>query len=71
SYTYTKVKGKKLKDAFAETGTSLGWTFNQFIYRFRIDYVFYDPELKLVEFKVSRFKASDHYPVHCKLNIAN
>lgn len=71
SYVYTKIKGKKLKDAFAETGTGLGWTFNQFIYRFRIDYLMYDPEFKVVDFNVDKYKASDHYPVNCKLNIPN
>jgi len=71
SYTYTKIKGENLKDAFAETGTGLGWTFNQFIYRFRIDYVLYDPEFKIADFKVDRFRASDHYPVHCKLILPN
>jgi len=60
-----------LKDAFAQTGSGLGWTFNQFIYRFRIDYVFYDPELEIADFKVDKFRASDHYPVHCKLIIPN
>lgn len=69
SYTYTKIKGKNLNDAFAETGTGLGWTFNQFIYRFRIDYVMHNPEFKVIDFKVDKFKASDHYPIHCTLSI--
>ena len=71
SYTYTKIKGEKFKDAFAEIGSGLGWTFNEFIYRFRIDFVLYDPEFKIADFKVDKFRGSDHYPVHCKLILTN
>ncbi|HRZ96569.1 MAG TPA: endonuclease/exonuclease/phosphatase family protein [Paludibacter sp.] len=71
SYVYTQVKGKNLKDAFAETGTGIGWTFNQFIYRFRIDYVLHDPAFQVVDFHVEKFRASDHYPIHCNINIPN
>ena len=69
SYAYTTVKGK-LKDAFAETGTGLGWTFNDRYYHFRIDYVLYDSKaFTPVEYKTDKVKYSDHYPVICKLNI--
>ncbi len=69
SYTYTKVKGK-LTDAFSETGTGFGWTFNEKFYRFRIDYIFYDPQaFSVVEFRVDKVNYSDHYPLICKLNI--
>ena len=67
SYAYTKVKGN-LKDAFAETGTGLGLTFNQKYYHFRIDYVFYDSsEFTPVLYKTDKVKYSDHYPVFCQL----
>jgi len=69
SYAYTTVKGK-LKDAFAETGKGLGWTFNDRLYHFRIDYVFYDSTaFTPTEYKTDKVKYSDHYPVLCKLNI--
>ena len=69
SYAYTTVKGK-LKDAFAETGRGFGWTFNDRIYHFRIDYILYDSNaFTPVEYKTDNIKYSDHYPVFCKLNI--
>lgn len=67
SYAYTKVKGK-LKDAFSETGTGFGWTFNQKFYGFRIDYVLYDSTaFKPVKFYADKVKYSDHYPVLCDM----
>lgn len=69
SYAYSKVKGK-LKDAFAETGNGLGWTFNDLYYHFRIDYVFYDSTaFTPIRYKTDKVNYSDHYPVICKLNI--
>jgi endonuclease/exonuclease/phosphatase family metal-dependent hydrolase len=68
SYTYTKIKGK-LKDAFSETGFGLGWTLNLSIYKFRIDYVLYDPKFTVDKYKVPQIKFSDHFPVLCKLYI--
>jgi endonuclease/exonuclease/phosphatase family metal-dependent hydrolase len=69
SYAYTTVKGN-LKDAFAETGNGLGWTFNDRYYHFRIDYVLYDSSaFTPVEYKTDEVKYSDHYPVFCKLSI--
>lgn len=71
SYSYTKMKGE-LKDGFAETGTGLGWTFNETYYRFRIDYVLYDPTaFSLIQFMTDKVNYSDHYPVLCQLEINN
>ena len=71
SYAYTKVKGK-LKDAFAETGTGLGWTFNDRYYHFRIDYVLYDSsQFSLIRYKTDKVNYSDHYPVLCQIKINN
>jgi endonuclease/exonuclease/phosphatase family metal-dependent hydrolase len=67
SYAYTKVKGN-LKDAFSETGTGFGWTFNQKFYGFRIDYVLYDSlAFKPVKFYADKVNYSDHYPVLCDM----
>jgi endonuclease/exonuclease/phosphatase family metal-dependent hydrolase len=68
SYTYSTIKGANLKDAFAEIGNGLGWTYNQSIYRFRIDYVMYD-NMKIVDYQKGTLKASDHYPVFCILDL--
>jgi len=63
SYAYTVIKNN-YKDAFAETGFGLGWTYNESIFRFRIDYILYDESLHLVNYKKSFVKYSDHYPIH-------
>jgi endonuclease/exonuclease/phosphatase family metal-dependent hydrolase len=69
SYAYTTVKGN-LKDVFAETGNGFGWTFNERLYHFRIDYVFYDSvAFTPVLYKTDKVNYSDHYPVLCNLNI--
>ncbi len=69
SYVYSQIKGKRFNDAFVDTGSGFGWTFNESIYRFRIDYVLYDTNFRVVNFKVGKYDASDHYPVHCTLAI--
>lgn len=69
SYAYTRIKGD-LKDAFSETGTGFGLTFNERFYRFRIDYVFYNPVVfSPVLFYIDKVDYSDHYPLFCKLRI--
>ena len=71
SYAYTKIKGK-LKDAFAETGSGLGCTFNDKYYHFRIDYVLYDPgAFTPIQYKTDKVNYSDHYPVLCQIKINN
>jgi endonuclease/exonuclease/phosphatase family metal-dependent hydrolase len=62
SYAYTVIK-KNYKDAFAETGFGLGWTYNESIFRFRIDYILYDKSIHLVNYKRSFVKYSDHFPI--------
>lgn len=66
SYAYTKIKGK-LKDAFVLSGKGMGITFAQSLYRFRIDYIFHDAEIKTDNFKVGTLQASDHYPIQTDL----
>lgn len=69
SYAYTKIKGK-LKDVFSEIGSGFGWTFNEKLYHFRIDYVLCDlTAFTPIKFKVDKVNYSDHYPVLCDINI--
>lgn len=69
SYTYTKIKGN-LSDAYSETGLGLGWTLNLSIYRFRIDYLFYDAHyFSTDDVIIDKVKYSDHYPIHTKINL--
>lgn len=69
SYVYRKIKGKNFRDAFVDTGRGLGWTFNESIYRFRIDYILHDSNFRVADFRVGKYRASDHYPIHTKLAI--
>ena len=64
SYCYTKIKGN-LNDAFVNSGTGLGWTFNASIYKLRLDYIFYDDNFEVQDFQIGRNKASDHFPIKC------
>lgn len=66
SYTYTKIKGN-LHDAFCETETGLGWTFNRSFFRFRIDYILYDNSFISNHYKRGNSRVSDHYPVQVDL----
>lgn len=69
SYTYKKIKSDK-KDAFVEKGSGFGYTFNQSIFKFRIDHIFYNPIFELVHFKRDN-KAfySDHFPLIASFNV--
>ena len=69
SYAYTKLKGD-LKDSFSETGSGFGWTYNERIYHFRIDYILYDSyAFTPIFYKMDKVNYSDHYPVQCLINI--
>jgi endonuclease/exonuclease/phosphatase family metal-dependent hydrolase len=67
SYVYAKIKGK-LRDAFTEAGTGLGWTYNSSIYRVRIDYILHSDHFEVRSFETGNKEYSDHYPVICKLS---
>lgn len=71
SYTYTTIKGD-LKDAYVETGLGLGWTLNLSIYRFRIDYLFYDSRyFETNDLVIDKVKSSDHFPIHADVMLKN
>ena len=64
SYTYTRVRGGKLNDAFLEKGRGFGRTYNQMVFTLRIDHMFYDPSgLHVIGYKCPTNYASDHNPV--------
>ncbi len=66
SYARHTIKGKKLRDAFADTG--FGWcpTYNENKFYFRIDHILYTPNLKPYNCVVDNsVKYSDHYPMIC------
>lgn len=66
SYTYARIRGD-LKDVFQEKGFGFDYSFNESLFRFRIDQVFYDPRIELTAFKMENDqKGSDHFPLYCK-----
>ena len=68
SYTRHKIKGD-LKDAFMESGSGLGITFNRHRFLFRIDYILHSKNIKSYNCTVGKLKDSDHYPVSCYLEL--
>lgn len=66
SYARYTIKGDKLRDAFADTGTGMSHTYNENKFYFRIDHIFHSPNLKAYNCSVDKkAKFSDHYPVFC------
>ncbi len=68
SYTYRKIKGK-LKDAFVQNESGLGITYNELPFLYRIDYIMTNQSFTTGNFKIGKFKYSDHYPISCDINI--
>jgi len=66
SYAYRTIKGA-LNDAFVSSGSGLGRTYIGEFPSFRIDYIFYDPELKATNFTTHSEKLSDHHPISVNL----
>jgi endonuclease/exonuclease/phosphatase family metal-dependent hydrolase len=62
SYAYRTIKGD-LKDAFVESGSGMGISFNRYRFLFRIDYILHSKNMKAYNCTVGRLKISDHYPV--------
>lgn len=68
SYLYTNIS-EKLQDAFTEKGFGLGTSFNGSIPALRIDYIFSDKSVQVLNFKTHRVPYSDHYPITSDLLI--
>lgn len=65
SYAYRKVRGE-LMDAHDEFSMGPGWTYDQSIFRIRIDFILYDKDIEMVSFKKEKVNYSDHYPQQCE-----
>lgn len=68
SYARKTIKGN-LKDAFADTGSGLGITYNRNRFYFRIDYILHSKNIKAYNCTVGELKDSDHYPVYTWLKL--
>ncbi|MFW6043158.1 MAG: endonuclease/exonuclease/phosphatase family protein [Marinilabiliaceae bacterium] len=62
SYVYRKMRGE-LKDAFRESGSGMGGTYNGRLPSLRIDYIFHDNKFRSYQFNTHRLDYSDHYPI--------
>jgi endonuclease/exonuclease/phosphatase family metal-dependent hydrolase len=62
SYAYRTIKGD-LEDAFVESGSGMGISFNRYRFLFRIDYILHSKNMKAYNCTVGKLKVSDHYPV--------
>lgn len=62
SYAYHTI-GKDMKNAFVEKGTGLGRTFSGISPVLRIDNIFVDKKMEVLQFNLIKKKLSDHFPI--------
>ncbi|MDO6437303.1 endonuclease/exonuclease/phosphatase family protein [Cyclobacterium sp. 1_MG-2023] len=63
SYTYFKLR-EDLENAFESKGRGFGFTYNKVLFFLRIDNMFFDKALEVLQFKTLReVDYSDHYPI--------
>lgn len=71
SYTHNTIT-QKLNDAFTESGSGLGISYNQNKFYFRIDNILISKNLRTYNCTVDRsIKDSDHYPIWCYISKKN
>ncbi len=63
SYSYRLLRDEGLKDAYAQTGFGPMITYNQHLFWFHIDQIFYRGGLRPLSVKKGKLKSSDHYPL--------
>ncbi len=66
SYAYHMLS-KNLKDTFREKGHGLATSFAGVIPALRIDYIFTDPSIEVLNHKTHKVEFSDHYPISSRL----
>jgi endonuclease/exonuclease/phosphatase family metal-dependent hydrolase len=63
SYTYFTLR-KIMENAFEKAGKGFGFTYNRVLFFLRIDNIFYENPLKVLNFKTHKeVDYSDHYPI--------
>ncbi len=68
SYSYGVLRSG-FKDAFMEKGKGYGYTFKEVFSMLRIDFVFTDKSIDVVNYSLGKELYSDHYPVVVGLNL--
>jgi len=71
SFTYQEIIKTGLKDAFVESGTGYGNTYNWSFPKVRIDYILTSSDLDIYNYKVLQANLSDHMPIEVFLTITN
>lgn len=70
SWSYALMRKAGFQDAYPETSLGPTNTFNQFLFLFHIDQIFYrGSRLKALKTKRHRINTSDHYPVEATFEI--
>jgi len=62
SFAYRKIASTHT-DAFREAGTGFGQTYPQLLPMLRIDYIFIDKQIQVLDYKTIKNRYSDHYPI--------
>ncbi|MEO6882777.1 MAG: endonuclease/exonuclease/phosphatase family protein [Bacteroidia bacterium] len=68
SYAYHTINAN-LEDAFKESGSGFGKTYNGSFPSFRIDYIMHSKSLSAYDFKIIHKNYSDHYPITCWIKV--
>ena len=68
SWDYTNIKNE-FQDTFSEAGKGFGKTYEFKRFPLRIDYIFVDEDIKVIDHKNLKQKFSDHYPVLATLEL--
>jgi len=69
SYAYKLLSDQKI-DAFVEAGSGFGNSYAGVVPLFRIDYIFCDAQIRLLDFHTRRdIGYSDHYPLSCTMEL--
>ncbi|MBK8522527.1 MAG: endonuclease/exonuclease/phosphatase family protein [Chitinophagaceae bacterium] len=69
SYAYHTIGGN-MNDAFVEKGWGLGRTFSGISPVLRIDNIFVDKKMKVLQFNLLKKKLSDHFPIIADVQMA-
>lgn len=68
SYTYSKMSGAGLRDAFITNSKGIGKTYCGPLPLLRIDYFWYNDFVEVVDYKRIKQTTSDHYPLMMTFN---
>lgn len=69
SYAY-RLMSRNLKDAFITSGKGLGTTYVGNYPSFRIDYIFYHPDIEVHNYQTILKEYSDHYPISAVFSLS-